>query len=198
MERRPEVGNGTAGRLDNADPVDNRGAYAGTAKPQARLVHHVLLVPIRCIYRHHMDPGQTLHAATSWMGVLAVSKASELKALKTRRDALYQQNLQLKEQVVEAQRLQSATQHKLQAVDKQIADLVEAEPVVSEHAILRFLQRGIGIDMDDVRNEIMTPNVRAVATNNGSGRVPISKGCTALVKKGVVTTVVGGEFQDDE
>jgi len=61
-------------------------------------------------------------------------------------------------------------------------------PQVSDHAVLRYLQRVKGLDVDAVREEILTPAVHA-AIRAGATRVSV-EGVEFVVSDGVVTTAM--------
>jgi hypothetical protein len=60
---------------------------------------------------------------------------------------------------------------------------------VSDHAVVRYLERVYGIDMDVIRAEIVTPVVQ-LAEGFGCGTVVGRHGCRVMIRDGVVTTVV--------
>jgi hypothetical protein len=61
--------------------------------------------------------------------------------------------------------------------------------IVSEHAILRYLERIRGINMDEIRNEIAGAELRNQVKVLGNGTYPIGGGAKAIVKNNVVVTV---------
>lgn len=64
-------------------------------------------------------------------------------------------------------------------------------PKVSDHAVLRYLERSIGLDVDAVREAILTPFVRA-AIEAGAERLHMpAENVTLIVSRdGTVLTVV--------
>lgn len=60
---------------------------------------------------------------------------------------------------------------------------------VSDHAIVRYMERVYGIDMDAIRAEIATPVVQ-IAEGFGCGTIIGKHGARILVRDGVVTTVL--------
>lgn len=66
-------------------------------------------------------------------------------------------------------------------------------PIVTEHAMLRYVEHVYGINLEDIQNNILTDrNVLAYKTL-GNGRYPvgdIGSGCKAVIKNGSVVTVV--------
>ncbi|GGB14969.1 hypothetical protein GCM10011380_00470 [Sphingomonas metalli] len=62
-------------------------------------------------------------------------------------------------------------------------------PAVTDHAIVRYLERVHGIDMDVIRAEILTPVVQ-LAEGFGCGTVIGKNGCRVMIRDGVVTTIV--------
>ncbi len=60
---------------------------------------------------------------------------------------------------------------------------------VSDHALVRFLERGLGIDIEEIKSQMLGKSARAM-TRLGDGRYPISKGCKAIVTNRIVVTVI--------
>jgi len=59
---------------------------------------------------------------------------------------------------------------------------------ISDHSIVRYLERGLGIDLDELKKDMM-PDVKAVRTL-GDGDYPISKGCKARVHNNRIVTII--------
>jgi len=66
----------------------------------------------------------------------------------------------------------------------------EKRPLVSDHAIVRYFERIVGIDMDEVRGKILCEGTAAAVDRLGDGRYPVVGGGTAVVRNKVVVTVV--------
>lgn len=61
-------------------------------------------------------------------------------------------------------------------------------PTVSDHAIIRYLERIKNVDMDAIRAEILTPE-RASAIRAGACRININ-GFSFVVKGNVICTIM--------
>ena len=61
--------------------------------------------------------------------------------------------------------------------------------IVSEHAVLRYLQRIMELDLKAVENEILTDETLKQYRTLGNGKYPISNGCKAVIKDNVVITI---------
>jgi hypothetical protein len=65
--------------------------------------------------------------------------------------------------------------------------------VVSEHAILRYLERVRGIDLDDIKKEILPEHVEAQVRTLGNGTYPVGQTHKARVQNNVITTVTANQ-----
>lgn len=69
-----------------------------------------------------------------------------------------------------------------------------SENLISDHALLRWLERVRGLDVVELRREIAasTPglNVFVGALRGRAGRVPLGNGLTAIIRDGVVVSFV--------
>lgn len=67
--------------------------------------------------------------------------------------------------------------------------LAMVEPSVSEHALLRYIERVYGIDLKQVENQILTePNKRAIKTII-NGKLPLGCGFKAIIKNMNVVSI---------
>lgn len=65
---------------------------------------------------------------------------------------------------------------KLQSVRDKIQSMEESNPTLTEHAMLRYLERTKGISLEEVHKEIMTDNVVEIIKKIRNGKVPLPKG----------------------
>ena len=63
------------------------------------------------------------------------------------------------------------------------------DPHVTDHALIRFIERVHGYDLDPIRQMILTPAVRAAA-KVGNGTVRLGCGARVKVQDGKVITVL--------
>lgn len=67
------------------------------------------------------------------------------------------------------------------ALEKQIAEASQ-EPMVTEHALLRYIERIYGVDMEELKAQILTPSLASTIRKLGSGKYPLPLGGSAVVK----------------
>lgn len=91
--------------------------------------------------------------------------------------------------LAEAKRLERETQAKIHDIEQKLKEL-HASPTVSEHALLRYCERVLGIDLEQCKNAILTAEVTEQVKALKSGRFPIGGGHKALVKDFVVRSVI--------
>lgn len=61
---------------------------------------------------------------------------------------------------------------------------------VTDHAVLRYLERVHGVDVESVRRAILTPENKALIKRLKNGKFPLGHGLIAVVKDEVVVTIV--------
>lgn len=61
---------------------------------------------------------------------------------------------------------------------------------MSEHALLRYIERVYGIDMDELRALILSDTLVRCADTLGDGRFPVAPGIKGVVKNRVVVTII--------
>ncbi len=62
--------------------------------------------------------------------------------------------------------------------------------MISDHAVIRYLERVAGLDVDGLRNKILPTGVAALIQGLGDGVYPIGDGYRVVVKNNTVLTVV--------
>jgi hypothetical protein len=79
----------------------------------------------------------------------------------------------------------------LDEIDRKIAQLQRdrSNPVVSEHSMLRYLERVHGIDLVKVEQAILTTAIREAVAVCGNGKFPSGTGFRAVVQDNTVVTV---------
>lgn len=79
----------------------------------------------------------------------------------------------------------------VQEVEEKIQTLKGAHEtiIISEHAIIRYLERVYGLDLEKIRQEILPPPIAAQAKTIGNGRYSIT-GHTVIIKDNVAITVL--------
>lgn len=88
----------------------------------------------------------------------------------------------------------------LNAIQKNISkvkDLIESltineELIVSEHAVLRYLERVQGQKIEDIQSEILTDTFKKLAKTLGDGKILLDKhpGFSAIIKNGIIVTII--------
>lgn len=121
---------------------------------------------------------------------MTVRQAHDLKGLKTRLTMAQADLDAAQEQVKDAQRKEAAARRLRDSLKDQITNIETAnkEPVVTEHALLRYLERVYGIDLEETKRTMLDDGVADLIKQFKSGKIP-SNGCRLIVKDCVVVTV---------
>ena len=84
---------------------------------------------------------------------------------------------------------------KIARIEGEIEQLKKApEVIVSEHALLRYVERVMKIDIGEIKKKILTADVVQAITHFHGGSIPHPDGFTCRVRENVVTTII----TDDE
>lgn len=114
------------------------------------------------------------------LNTLQVKLQSEIEAIKIEREILNN-------------KLQSAERN-LGKIREEIKKLKEGNKIiVSEHAMLRYIERVLGIDLKEIERRILTDEVKEQYKIVGNGRFPINDEFRALIRDNVVVTITGVE-----
>jgi len=101
--------------------------------------------------------------------------SEELKQLQTR---LSKAKAKLKSKRDELHEVQREVNERLAVVDElkqeiHLLQMKQATPTVTEHAILRYISRVLGIDLDEIRDRILTESVVKQIQTLGNGTYPV-------------------------
>lgn len=120
-----------------------------------------------------------------------VANAQELKGLQVQLERERATAAALKQELSTVQRKHHLSQNACKTLEARIAELqatAVAEPIVSEHALLRYLERIKGVDLEALRAEILGDGTAANISFAQNGC--IKKGnANLVVRNNVVVTV---------
>ncbi len=122
---------------------------------------------------------------------MSAKNSQILKQLQTRKAKLEVDVAMLKEESKAAQRKFSEAASQLESVVQQIESMKEKRQsvTVTEHAVIRYLERVKGLDLAEIRREIMSDETEAMVRAMGNGKYPIHSGVKAVVKDMCVVSV---------
>lgn len=100
-------------------------------------------------------------------------------------------------EIFDLQMQRNRDMHQAQAIKKEKRDIVKRidllareRSIVTDHAVLRYLQRVKGIDIEAVRDEILAHDAAGLIDQLGNAKIPIGNGCRIVVEDYTVVTVL--------
>jgi chromosome segregation ATPase len=75
------------------------------------------------------------------------------------------------------------------SLQKEVDKLKTANVIVTEHAMLRYLERVQGIDMEEVKRAILPENSRKIIAQLGPGTYPVNGFKIKVADRSVVTVI---------
>lgn len=122
---------------------------------------------------------------------MSVAVAHELKGLQTQRNKLRGEIAATGAQIGTLTKQMAASQKHLSGIEKAISKIENdnREFVVTEHALLRFLERVDGIDMEQLKTRVLPDGARALAEAMGSGTFPAGTHRVVIKAKSVVSVL---------
>lgn len=118
--------------------------------------------------------------------------SASLKALHTQRVALATERDAVSEDLRVIHGRLRQLEARLRDLDMRIATLTAGPPTVSEHALLRYVERVLGYNLDILRATILPPSIQAQIETLGAGTYPVHHpggGFRIVVKNNVVVTL---------
>ena len=122
---------------------------------------------------------------------MKTADSHQLKLLQTQRDKLEIELKQLLEVKREHDKQYEATRTKLNELTAKITALQmnTTEPIITEHAYLRYLERAKGIDLNELTVEILSAKTIAAINLLGSCKIPIGNGLVLIVRNRTVVSI---------
>ena len=77
----------------------------------------------------------------------------------------------------------------IKELKNRIANYAIKDPVITEHAMLRYCQRVLGIDLKKIEEKILPPSVKNLAATLGDGEYPIEGGKIKIKNNHVITVL---------
>ncbi len=65
----------------------------------------------------------------------------------------------------------------------------EQDTRITDHALVRYMERVMGLNFDDIRAEMLPPERARFIAQNPKCRIPAGKGMHLIVRNGTVVTV---------
>lgn len=119
------------------------------------------------------------------------TNSQELKRLQSLHNQLHLEYKALQESQSRLKMEIETKRKQIQEVEEKIQTLKGSHEtiIISEHAIIRYLERVYGLDLEKIREEILPPPIAAQAKRIGNGRYSIT-GHTVIIKDNVAITVL--------
>lgn len=121
---------------------------------------------------------------------MTVKDSQQLKQLQTRKAKLEVDIKELKKDISDSQQRCITAGNQLMKVNEEISSLQVKDVVVTEHAIIRYLERVMGLDLDQLKSEILSDSLKHQVKAMGNGKYPIGNGVKIVVKDNAVVSVI--------
>lgn len=121
-----------------------------------------------------------------------MTTSSDLKILQRRQAEIANELSDKRKALTETSKVVQELEHKLKTIHSQTKKLIDASksPIVSEHAQLRYVERVLGIDLEEVKQKIMDSLNKDHLKQFKSGRFPLGDGKhMVVVRDRTVVTV---------
>lgn len=120
---------------------------------------------------------------------MSIKDSQKLKQLQSRKARLEIDVEMLSRNSKEANSAYAQAKNKLMGVIQELRQHQGADITVSEHAVVRYLERGMNLDIDSIKAKILSEDTTTLIKNLGNGKYPIGGGLKAVVRDNVVVTV---------
>jgi predicted nuclease with TOPRIM domain len=116
-----------------------------------------------------------------------IKKAHNLKQLSSEKEKVDLKIIDINKNIRELSKDKQKLRDKSVSLKNRI-DSISKDLVVSEHAIIRYIERVQGLDLKEIRNEILTDKIKKQYSTVGNGTFP-NDNFNVIIKNGTVVTV---------
>ena len=120
---------------------------------------------------------------------MSARDAAELKGLQVRLQKARADADNAKAALSDAQRKANEAGRLVSTLEEQVRAFTADDPVVTEHALLRYCERILGIDLEAAKSEILSPSRLAIVRAMGTGKVDMPGGRKLVFKNRAVVTI---------
>ena len=122
---------------------------------------------------------------------MKISQAVELKGLQSQIEKEKNKLKLLEKEKIDISNQANECKQKINNINQKIKQLQDSNKdiIVSEHALLRYIERVIGIDLKDIEDNILNEADKENIKSLGNCKYP-KDGFKLIVKNNVVTTIV--------
>lgn len=117
------------------------------------------------------------------------SACHDLKRLQTRRRELSAEIGLIHDEIATAQRDMAEKRKRLATIDQQIEAATVKEPIVTDHAMLRYCERVMGVNLNDIKKRVLCDEMAGLIDKLPSGKFPHPDGFRVVVKNRTVVTI---------
>lgn len=122
---------------------------------------------------------------------MSVKNIETVKQLNSQKSRLEGEIIGLKSTLREYNKELVIKTNSLKEVENKIKSLnSDSKLKVSEHAILRYLERVTGLNISDIEKEILEESIVTTASALGNGVYPHSKGFKVRIKDNNIVTII--------
>ena len=120
-----------------------------------------------------------------------------LKQLQSESFRIFKEIKNIDTEMEKLKQTKSDKELKLEEVKAKIEDIKADTIIISEHAILRYLERVKGIDLEEIQKEILpTPELRKSIATCGDGKYMVDE-FALRIKKNVVVTILTKDEEEN-
>ena len=114
----------------------------------------------------------------------------DVKKLYTRRRSIKEDLDIINDELYTKTRQQILKIRELKKIDKQLETARKGELIITEHAIIRYMERVKHLDVDDVKALVVPPDTRELIKKFGNGKFPAGGTHHVIVKNNMVITIL--------
>ena len=125
---------------------------------------------------------------------MGMKERETVKKFETMKNEIVGKITGLKEQKKIVEKEISTLEESLKSLEQKINNLQNSDLIVSEHAIIRYIERVIGINIEEIVEKIATEKMKKMVECCGNGLYPSENGDFKLkINNNVVVTILNNE-----
>jgi uncharacterized coiled-coil protein SlyX len=115
--------------------------------------------------------------------------AQHLKSLQVKKTKIQTEITDLRKTLKELDKQLSEREKAFDQVQRELDAVLEHNPVVSEHAMLRYVERFLGANLKEIEKDILSEETLKIINKISSGKIPFKKDYVLIVKNKTIVTI---------
>jgi uncharacterized protein YydD (DUF2326 family) len=111
------------------------------------------------------------------------------KSLQVKKTKIQGEIIDLRKTLKELDKQLGERERAFDQVQRELDAVLKNNPVISEHAMLRYVERFLGVNLKEIEKDILSEETLKIINKISSGKIPYKKDHVLIVKNKTIVTI---------